>query len=63
MDSDVAGSGNPGPPEGDDLPPGEGTQNPGPGGDRPEEGSTNPGPSDEIPAGGSGNPGPEEPQR
>ena len=57
MDSDVAGSGNPGPPEGDDLPPGHGTENPGAGGDDPGEGSSNPGPSDEAPGRGSGNPG------
>lgn len=63
MDSDVFGSSNPGPPEGDDLPPDRGTENPGPGGDEPEEGSANPGPSDGVPARGSENPGPEEPRR
>lgn len=58
MDSDVSGSSNPGPAEGDDLPPGQGTENPGSGGVEPERGSENPGPSDEAPASGSGNPGP-----
>ncbi|MFD1721330.1 hypothetical protein [Amnibacterium endophyticum] len=60
MDSDV-GSMNPGPSEGDDEAPGEGTENPGPGDEIPAEGSSNPGPSDEIPGQGSENPGPEEP--
>ena len=60
MDSDVSGSSNPGPPEGFDGPPAEGTENPGSGGVDPERGSENPGPSDEVPARGSGTPGPEE---
>lgn len=63
MDSDVAGSSNPGPDTGPDLTPKHGTQDPGPGGDIPGKGSTNPGPAEPDDAQtetGSGNPGPEE---
>lgn len=64
MDSDVSGSSNPGPDEGPDATPRQGTEDPGPGGDVPGKGSSNPGPSeqpdDEQRGRGSGNPGPEE---
>ena len=69
MDSDVAGSSNPGPDEGD-RPPGRGSENPGAPGTDPGEGSSNPGPAEDggrtrehdrgVHEGGSGNPGPED---
>lgn len=64
MDSDVAGSSNPGPDEGGRPPVGQGTEDPGPGGRIPGEGSSNPGPAEpkekDEPTRGSQNPGPEE---
>lgn len=64
MDSDVSGSSNPGPDEGQPHPAGRGTEDPGPDGSVPERGSGNPGPEepgeDDAPAQGSENPGPEE---
>jgi hypothetical protein len=69
MDSDVAGSSNPGPEEGEarhraGRDPEHGTEDPGPDGVVPGEGSSNPGPAEgQRPKGGglgSENPGPEE---
>jgi hypothetical protein len=63
MDSDVLGSSNPGPEEGEPQQRGHGTEDPGPGGDVPEQGSSNPGPNeggDRSPGRGSEDPGPEE---
>jgi hypothetical protein len=64
MDSDVAGSSNPGPDEGGRSPIGHGTDDPAAGGRVPGEGSSNPGPAEpeekDEPRHGSENPGPEE---
>ena len=64
MDSDVAGSSNPGPEEGTRSPRVQGTEDPGPNGTIPGEGSSNPGPAEpekkHEPRHGSDNPGPEE---
>ena len=63
MDSDVSGSSNPGPDEGEPRDPERGTQDPGPGGEVPGKGSSNPGPDEggvRRPGHGSGDPGPEE---
>ena len=64
MDSDVRGSSNPGPEEGEPTPPGQGTDDPGPDGELSGRGSSNPGPAEpdevEEPGQGSENPGPEE---
>jgi hypothetical protein len=64
MDSDVSGSANPGPEEGDGPSSGQGTEDPGPDGIIPGKGSSNPGPAeaddDALRDRGSGNPGPEE---
>lgn len=65
MDSDVTGSSNPGPEEGEREPLGHGTDDPGEGGTVPGRGSGNPGPAepgqDDEPEEGSENPGPEKP--
>jgi hypothetical protein len=63
MDSDVTGSGNPGPEEGEAPQHRQGTEDPGEGGKAPGQGSSNPGPDeggDRRPGRGSGDPGPEE---
>jgi hypothetical protein len=63
MDSDVSGSSNPGPDEGDSGAPEHGTNDPAEGGVEPGEGSSNPGPSGNDrsrPGHGSGKPGPKE---
>jgi hypothetical protein len=63
MDSDVTGSGNPGPEEGGARHHGHGTNDPGEGGVEPGQGSSNPGPDeggDRSPGRGSEDPGPEE---
>jgi hypothetical protein len=64
MDSDVTGSSNPGPEEGERHPLGHGTDDPAAGGVVPGHGSGNPGPAEpreaDEPEEGSENPGPEE---
>ena len=63
MDSDVIGSSNPGPDEGDPHTRGHGTNDPAEGGAEPGQGSSNPGPDeggDRRPGRGSEDPGPEE---
>jgi hypothetical protein len=63
MDSDVTGSSNPGPEEGEPRTPKHGTDDPGEGGVVPGQGSSNPGPNeggDRRPGRGSEDPGPEE---
>jgi len=63
MDSDVLGSSNPGPEEGEPKQHSEGTEDPGPDGVVPGQGSSNPGPNeggDRRPGRGSEDPGPEE---
>ena len=63
MDSDVTGSSNPGPDEGEPRKRGHGTEDPAEGGVVPGQGSSNPGPSeggDRRPGHGSSDPGPEE---
>jgi len=64
MDSDVRGSSNPGPEEGEPHELGHGTDDPAEGGRIPGRGSGNPGPAEadeaDEPAQGSENPGPEE---
>ncbi|GAA2750690.1 hypothetical protein [Amnibacterium kyonggiense] len=64
MDSDVTGSSNPGPEEGEHEPHRQGTEDPGPGGTTPGQGSGNPGPAEpeeaDEPRTGSENPGPRE---
>jgi hypothetical protein len=63
MDSDVSGSSNPGPDEGEPRDPERGSNDPAAGGTEPGQGSSNPGPSeggDRRHESGSGDPGPEE---
>jgi hypothetical protein len=66
MDSDVTGSANPGPEEGEPRSGERGSEDPGPGGRPPGVGSSNPGPAEgddragERARPGSENPGPEE---